>query len=393
MRLRSWRARSGWSRPTPRPVDTTTRSDCSSGWSTSATTSGCWPRSTTRTPGGTRATSRRPSHTSRLSTPPWTWPPLARKGSSGLRTLRGDGLPDVVDAGADRQHHGATHEHDGDPPDCFSDRLPEAGEHAQRDDQQPERQGLQRGLELPAATCRHHHASADEPDPHERDAQLANEHDHRDPPPQLAYQRETDEGHAGQRLVRDRVGDLAEVRDQVVLAREVAVDLVRDRGEREEDVGNPTPAGRVAVVDQQGPSEEGHHEDPQRRERIGDVPVARRCGEYGVVALVVGHRTASATRSAPAVSTTTASTRSPIRAWNRGSVVVPSTSGPWCSARPSTPSVTDSTMTVTRSPMRPSARWVVSSSTSALSVETRAAISSSSSFPSYEAASVPSSSE
>ena len=54
---------------------------------------------------------------------------------------------------------------------------------------------------------------------------------------------------------------------------------------------------------------------------------------------------------------------------------------------------TDSTRTLTVSPMRSSARWALSSSTSAVTCSVRARTSSSSSLPSYDSASVPSSSE
>jgi hypothetical protein len=43
---------------------------------------------------------------------------------------------------------------------------------------------------------------------------LPEQHQDGHPPPDVADDRQPDEGHPGHRLVGDRVGDLAEVRDQ-----------------------------------------------------------------------------------------------------------------------------------------------------------------------------------
>ena len=76
--------------------------------------------------------------------------------------------------------------------------------------------------------------------------------------------------------------------------------------------------------------------------------------------------------------------------------MLPSTSGPWWAARPSAVPAewsTSSTSTSTTSPTRSSARWAISSSVSVVTRSTRSRTTSSGSFPSYVAASVPSSSE
>ena len=77
------------------------------------------------------------------------------------------------------------------------------------------------------------------------------QHDDRDGPPQVAHDGEPDERHSGERLVGDRVGDLAEVRDQVAAACEVAVDLVGDHRADEDRVRDQPPDHRVAAVVQQ----------------------------------------------------------------------------------------------------------------------------------------------
>jgi DEAD/DEAH box helicase len=113
-----------------------------------------------------------------------------------------------------------------------------------------------------------------------------------DPPPELADQRQPHEGHPGQRLVGDRVGDLAEVGDQVAAACDVAVDLVGDHRGHEEQERDGTPQHRLAVVDEQRPREERDHQDPQRGERVGEVPVGgrNRDGLGGRVGVARGHR-------------------------------------------------------------------------------------------------------
>ena len=78
------------------------------------------------------------------------------------------------------------------------------------------------------------------------DAPLADQDDDGDGPPPRAVEddRQPDERHAGHRLVRDRVGDLAEVGDQPALAGDVTVDLVGDHRHRED---HPRDAVRHAI--------------------------------------------------------------------------------------------------------------------------------------------------
>ena len=66
------------------------------------------------------------------------------------------------------------------------------------------------------------------------DPDLADQDDHGHPPGQLAQQRQADQRRADQRLVGDRVGQLAELGDQVAPAGEFAVEPVGDRRDRED---------------------------------------------------------------------------------------------------------------------------------------------------------------
>src|SRR5699024_4349115 len=99
------------------------------------------------------------------------------------------------------------------------------------------------GLDLPTAGGRHDD-DADHEEPQHGDAELAYEDDHRHPPGQFDDDGQADEGGGHERLVRDGVGDLAEVRHEVVLAGQVTVDLVGEHGQQEHDE-RPPPRGDV----------------------------------------------------------------------------------------------------------------------------------------------------
>ena len=187
-------------------------------------------------------------------------------------------------------------------------------------------------------------------EPQQRHAPLAQQHDDGDPPPDVADERQPDEGHAGDRLVGDRVGDLAEVGDQVVLAGEVAVDLVGDHRDDEQGEGHPAP---------QRSSRRRRAAAPSRR--TAPSRSAAWSGRWAMFQLLTWRapccgsvirslRPRRAIRSTPSVATTSAATQvaDARRRRRRSAYVVPSTSGPWWAARPSTsPSSTDSTSTST----------------------------------------------
>src|SRR3954452_2970960 len=96
---------------------------------------------------------------------------------------------------------------------------------------------------------------------------------------------------------------------------------------------------------EEGDAVERHDQDPDPGQDVGQVPVPRRTDH-------VAHRRGSATRSAPTLSITVAGTRSPTEYGPPTRRLLPSTSGPWWSARPSGPSSFDSTSTTTSCPMR-----------------------------------------
>lgn len=139
--------------------------------------------------------------------------------------------------------------------------------------QQGERQGdgLRDGLELAHprggddVIARHHQ-------PVHGDADLAHKHDDRHPPGQLAEDREPDERTAGQRLVGDRVEELSEIGDDLVLAGEVAVDAVgRDRDD-EQDRRPPAQRSVLIAVGEQHPQEDRRAQDAHDRDRVRELP-------------------------------------------------------------------------------------------------------------------------
>ena len=127
---------------------------------------------------------------------------------------------DVVGAGDHGDHDGDGH-HDG------GQGLPAA---VQRQQVEPDRDRLQDGLDLAAAAGRHH-AVPDHDEAQRRDAELADQDDDGDPPGQLAQPGQADQRRADQRLVGDRVDDLADVGDQAAAAGELAVEPVGQRGD------------------------------------------------------------------------------------------------------------------------------------------------------------------
>ena len=238
-------------------------------------------------------------------------------------------------------------------------------------------------LDLAAAAGRHH-AVPDDHEPQHRDADLADQDDHGDPPRELVEPRQADQRRADQGLVGDRVGDLAEVGDQPAPPGELAVEPVGQRRDAEDHGRRDPPAALAAVVVQQQHREDRHEQEPHEGQRVGDVPDADRRaspaappGPSRPPAGPVSRRRSSRLprdgppgrrprwprpcARGPSVSPATGNRR-PARV-----VVEPSTSGPWWAAPGprSTGRRRDSTSTSTVSPTRSSARCAVSSSTSA----------------------------
>ena len=86
---------------------------------------------------------------------------------------------------------------------------------------------------------------------------------------------ERDERRDDQQLVGDRVHQLAERRDRVARAREVAVEQVGERRDREHDRREQVPARRRV---EQRDDEHRHEQDAQDRQDVGDVDREHRGG-------------------------------------------------------------------------------------------------------------------
>ena len=241
---------------------------------------------------------------------------------------------------------------------------------------------------------------------------LAGQHHHGDPPRQVAEHRQPDQRGADQRLVGDRVGQLAELGDESALAGDVAVDAV---GDRRRPRTPPRPATRQPRrgrrAGEQGDHEHRHQHEAEHGERVGDVPGRHRLGGSPIGSSVsLGRarargsgRVAAAPRGGSAASPrlarrrrrrgrrprcrrTNAGDESAALAAPRRRPAGPRRRRPGPGgARPARRrrrSSTSSTSTSTRVPMRSSARWLASSSASALMRSTRSAITSASTLPS-----------
>ena len=173
-----------------------------------------------------------------------------------------------------------------------------------------------------------------------------------DPPGQVAEHGQPDQRRPGERLVGDRVGDLAEIGDLAALAGDVPVVPVGDRRDGENRPGDPPPGGVVPALGEQGEQEDRHQDQPQHGQRVGQIHQRHRWWRP------FGHREATrqatrvgraprastssavATRSMPSLPTTRQRTRSPGRrvrsagSRRRRCVTLPSTSGAWCGPRP-----------------------------------------------------------
>src|SRR5689334_2943755 len=148
-----------------------------------------------------------------------------------------EGADQVVAAGDQGDGYGGGHE---------EDRCPvQEGEGLPWEEVEAEGDGLQNRFEF-AAAAGGHHAVADDPEAEGGDAPFADHDDDRDPPRELAEQGEADEGRPGEGLVGDRIGDLAEVRDQVPAAGDVTLETVGDDRDDERGGGEQAGAGRGA---------------------------------------------------------------------------------------------------------------------------------------------------
>ena len=115
-----------------------------------------------------------------------------------------------------------------------------------------DRRDLHAGLELGEVAGRDDHAGLRRAHPQHGDGQLAGDDHHRDPGGEPVQGDQRDQRGDDQQLVGERVHQLAEGRDRVARAREVAVDEVGRRGQREDDRGED-----VAVV---GVAEQRDHD-------------------------------------------------------------------------------------------------------------------------------------
>lgn len=131
----------------------------------------------------------------------------------------------------------------------------------------------------------------DDPESKQRNSEFAEQDNARDPPTEVAQQRKADKRSTYQSLVGDRVSDLAEIRDEPVLSRNLAVDAVRDRCNYKEQSGRDPPQGGLTVVDEQGDQEQRHKENPKYREDI--------CGVEHRNIVMLGRRVRQAVRTAP----------------------------------------------------------------------------------------------
>ena len=109
------------------------------------------------------------------------------------------------------------------------------------------------------------------PETEHGDAQFPGEDDDGDPPRELTQHRQPDQCRTDQRLVRDRVGQLAEVRDQAPLTGDTTVVVIRHGGEGEHAPRRRAPPRVVAVVDEQDHDEDGDENDAEHRQHIGKV--------------------------------------------------------------------------------------------------------------------------
>ena len=278
----------------------------------------------------------------------------------------------------------------------------------------------------------------------------------RHPPRQVVQDRQAHQRRTDERLVGDRVGQLAELGHQPAGAGDLAVEPVGERGGGEGAPGRDPPAGLVTGAGEQEHGEERHEHDAEAGERIGQVPRRRRrtprrrrdrvpperpaaaaggeprasapawaawvprvvptrgVGSSGrgvtwestVSSPLTAPRPAGpglpragSTRSTPLLATTSARTRSPTCGTRspgaQRTSQEPSTSGAWWAARPSaTPAraSTSSMSTSTTLPIRSSARADVSCSARSTSLVRRRPMVAAPTLPGRPTASVPSSS-
>jgi hypothetical protein len=98
-----------------------------------------------------------------------------------------------------------------------------------------DRGDLHAGLELGEVAGGDDHAGLRGAHPQDRDGQLARDDHHRHPGGEPVQRDQRDQRGDDQQLVGERVHQLAKGRDRVARARQVAVDEVGRRGQREDD--------------------------------------------------------------------------------------------------------------------------------------------------------------
>ena len=209
-------------------------------------------------------------------------------------------------------------------------------------------------------------AAPDDPEPQAGHGHLPDDDDAGHPPWQRAQVRQGDQSGPGQRLVGNRIGDLAEVSDEAPPPGQLAIEQVSHRGERK---GHERDRPVASTARQQEPHEDWHQGQAEHRQAVGHVDHARRWRRVPDSELIIRRRrrvllrpavpvlagpgscraqrapealspaattaSVSASRSTPSLPVTTAATTSPgASCRSLRTSVAPSTSGAWCSARP-----------------------------------------------------------
>ena len=111
-----------------------------------------------------------------------------------------------------------------------------------------------------------HAALLDGNEPHSGDRELAQQHDGQTPAGHLPDLDEVAHGRHDEHLVRQRVHELAEIRDLVVVAGDVAVHEIREARDHEHAEGGAARIGEIQIQDHKKYGDERH---PRKGELIG----------------------------------------------------------------------------------------------------------------------------
>ena len=177
----------------------------------------------------------------------------AREASSSLRRK----FEEVVGARHDRHEHHRVDQ-----------RLDPGGVGVGGRDQGEHRGHLDDRLQLAERAGRDHHALLAGRDPQAADRELARDDHHRHPARHPVEADQRDQRGRDHQLVRHRVHHLAERGDRLPRAGDVAVQPVRERGDREHDRGDRRAARRL---DRERHDQNRHQQDADQRERVREV--------------------------------------------------------------------------------------------------------------------------